>query len=205
MLFPSVMSYFPTLLSIPDSIVSCSEKRGGCGTLISMCSKGKYSLDGKPPPSEIRPALLRYLAAPFNEDGFSTRQPLYSLSSLKDCSTILALLSSLNRSALNQHYAVILHGLWSAANVRSHLLAFGLPYPYNYIRTLLLVVRHVLNRTGFLNMSLLACAAMPPLILGALERRAATPLTLNLSTRVAIWVSIVARGSVAAGGAMAPW
>ena len=43
-----------------------------------------------------------------------------------------------------------------------------------------------LTRTGLLNMSLLACAAMPPPIFGALDRRAATPLTLSLSEKVAL-------------------
>lgn len=51
-------------------------------------------------------------------------------------------------------------------------------------------------------MSLLACAAMPPAILGALERRAATPLTLSLSEKVAICVSVVLRTSRADGGTM---
>ena len=46
---------------------------------------------------------------------------------------------------------------------------------------------------------------MPPLILGALERRAATPFTLSLSEMLVIWVSIVALGSVAAGGVMSAW
>ena len=40
--------------------------------------------------------------------------------------------------------------------------------------------------TGLLNISLLACAAMPPLIFGAFERRAGTPLTLSLSAKVAV-------------------
>lgn len=56
--------------------------------------------------------------------------------------------------------------------------------------------------TGPLNISLLACAATPPLILGSLERRAATPLTLNLSEKVAICVSEVVCTSRAVGGAM---
>ena len=58
------------------------------------------------------------------------------------------------------------------------------------------------NLTGPLNISLLACAAIPPGILGALERRAATPLTLSLSEKVAICVSVVLCTSRAAGGGM---
>ncbi len=56
--------------------------------------------------------------------------------------------------------------------------------------------------TGLLNMSLLAWAAMPPLIFGALDRRAATPLTLKRSEKVAICVSIAPWTSVAIGGAI---
>lgn len=56
--------------------------------------------------------------------------------------------------------------------------------------------------TGPLNISLLACAAIPPGILGALERRAATPLTLSLSEKVAICVSVVLCTSRAVGGAI---
>jgi len=51
-------------------------------------------------------------------------------------------------------------------------------------------------------MSLLAWAAMPPLIFGALDRRAATPLTLKRSEKVAICVSIAPWTSVAIGGAI---
>ena len=43
---------------------------------------------------------------------------------------------------------------------------------------------------------------MPPGILGALERRAATPLTLSLSEKVAICVSVVLCTSRAVGGTM---
>lgn len=56
--------------------------------------------------------------------------------------------------------------------------------------------------TGLLNISLLACAAMPPPILGALERRAGMPLTLSLSEKVAICVSVVLCTSRAVGGTM---
>lgn len=43
---------------------------------------------------------------------------------------------------------------------------------------------------------------MPPLMAGALERRAATPLTLSLSEKIAICVSVVACTSRAVGGTM---
>lgn len=56
--------------------------------------------------------------------------------------------------------------------------------------------------TELLNISLLACAATPPLTAGALERRAATPLTLSLSEKVAICVSMVLCTSRAVGGTM---
>lgn len=55
---------------------------------------------------------------------------------------------------------------------------------------------------GLLNISLLASAAMPPLMAGAFERRAATPLTLSLSVKVAIWVSVAGCRSRAVGGTM---
>ena len=32
-----------------------------------ISSKGKYSLDGSPPPNEMSPGVLRYFAALFNE------------------------------------------------------------------------------------------------------------------------------------------
>lgn len=53
---------------------------------------------------------------------------------------------------------------------------------------------------GLLNISLLASAAMPPLMAGAFERRAATPLTLSLSVKVAICVSVAGCRSRAVGG-----
>ena len=56
--------------------------------------------------------------------------------------------------------------------------------------------------TELLNMSLLAGAAMPPGILGALERRAATPLTLSLSENVEMCVSVVLCTPRAVGGTM---
>ena len=58
------------------------------------------------------------------------------------------------------------------------------------------------NLTGPLNISLLACAAIPPGILGALERRAVTPLTLSLSEKVVICVSVMLCTSRAVGGGM---
>lgn len=54
-LFPSAMSYFPALFTTPDSLVSFSEKCGELGTLTSIRSNGKYSLEGKPAPREINP------------------------------------------------------------------------------------------------------------------------------------------------------
>lgn len=82
------MSYFPTRWTIPEFSVSSSEKKGLAGTLISSCSKGKYSLDGRPPPSEIKPiknynynvnscgrkwilpGVLKYFIAAFNTEGY---------------------------------------------------------------------------------------------------------------------------------------
>ena len=61
------------------------------------------------------------------------------------------------------------------------------------------------THTGLLNISLLACAAMPPFIFGAFERRADTPSTLNRSANVAVCVSEIAWGSgtsMADGGAI---
>lgn len=59
MLFPSAISCFPVLVTIPVSLVSSSEKCGGSGTLASMRSKGKYSLEGSPPPNDIKPMRAR--------------------------------------------------------------------------------------------------------------------------------------------------
>ena len=56
--------------------------------------------------------------------------------------------------------------------------------------------------TGLLNISLLACGAIPPDILGAFDRLVATPFTLNRSEKVAACVSVRAGGSRALGGAM---
>lgn len=54
MLLPSAISYLPIRFTVPDSLVAVSEKCGGAGTLISIRSSGKYSLEGRPPPSEMR-------------------------------------------------------------------------------------------------------------------------------------------------------
>ena len=55
MLFPSAISCLPALFTMPDSCVCCSEKCGGTGTFMSMCSNGKYSLEGRAPPRDIKP------------------------------------------------------------------------------------------------------------------------------------------------------
>jgi hypothetical protein len=46
-----------------------SSNEPGTGTLTLNSSNGKYSLDGKPPPREMRPGVFRYWAAPFKELG----------------------------------------------------------------------------------------------------------------------------------------
>jgi hypothetical protein len=43
------------------------------GTLIDNSSNGKYSLDGIPPPREIRPGVARNFAASFSEFPFRIR------------------------------------------------------------------------------------------------------------------------------------
>ncbi|KAH6120606.1 hypothetical protein HBI69_073510 [Parastagonospora nodorum] len=55
------------LMSTPDSFVSASEKWPTWGTLIDSSSNGKYSLDGRPPPSDMRPGVARNFAASFRE------------------------------------------------------------------------------------------------------------------------------------------
>ena len=65
--FPSARSCLPAVRVTPDTFVSASEKWPTSGTLTDSSSKGKYSLEGIPPPSDIRPGVARYLAASFNE------------------------------------------------------------------------------------------------------------------------------------------
>jgi hypothetical protein len=67
---PSEASYFPALRIEPDSLVACSEKFGGVGTLNVTSSIGKYSAHGSPPPRDISPGLCRYAAAAFKLEGF---------------------------------------------------------------------------------------------------------------------------------------
>ena len=56
-LLPSATSCFPAVFVTPDNLVSSSEKCRGAGTLMETSSNGKYLLEGKPPPSEIIPAI----------------------------------------------------------------------------------------------------------------------------------------------------
>ena len=150
-----------------------------------MCSKGKYSLDGRPPPSDIKPSLLRYLAAPFKDDGYSDFQLSHASYLAMQTLTFLALLSSLSRSAeWSDPKRKVMKA--KATNVRSHLLAFGFPKPYNHVNLNPCGEIQASKPTGLLNISLLECAAIPPLIFGAFERLAATPFTLSLSTIFAI-------------------
>jgi len=67
---PACMSCFPAVIVMPFSLVSVSEKCPTCGTLKDISSNGKYSDDGRPPPSDMRPGLLKYFAAALIEEGF---------------------------------------------------------------------------------------------------------------------------------------
>lgn len=56
-------SCLPAVRTTPDSLVSASEKWPTAGTLMDSSSKGKYSLEGMPPPRVMIPGVPRYLAA----------------------------------------------------------------------------------------------------------------------------------------------
>jgi hypothetical protein len=57
----------------PESLVSASEKWPIWGTFMDNSANGKYSLDGKPPPSEISPGVARNFAASLSELPFRIR------------------------------------------------------------------------------------------------------------------------------------
>jgi hypothetical protein len=53
----------------PDRRVSASEKCGGVGIWSVREEMGKYSGQGRPPPREMRPGVLRCLAACLRAQG----------------------------------------------------------------------------------------------------------------------------------------
>ena len=58
------------LSSMPEGErVVCSEKLGGVGICRVREETGKYSGQGRPPPREMRPGVLRCLAACLREQG----------------------------------------------------------------------------------------------------------------------------------------
>ena len=67
---PACMSCFPAVIVMPFSRVSFSEKWPTRGTFQDISSNGKFSDDGRPPPSDMRPGLLKYFAAALMEEGF---------------------------------------------------------------------------------------------------------------------------------------
>ena len=150
------------------------------------------------------PGFVRYLAAPLREDGcdsVNNRQPV--IRHLVRVLTFLAELSSVNRST--QSSARYPTTLEPGGKIRTYDPIFS-PLACRTPRSIsmkLCSYRILELLTGLLNISLLEGAARPPLIAGCLERRAATPLTLSLSVKRAICVSVVACTSRAVGGTMA--
>lgn len=69
-LLPSRMSCFPAATVVPVSLVSCSVKPGGVGTLKLISSNGNNSLEGNPPPREMSP--YRRLVSRFHRSNAST-------------------------------------------------------------------------------------------------------------------------------------
>ena len=219
MLFPSAMSCFPARITMPFVFVASSEKCGGRGTLTSSTSKGKYSLEGSPPPSEIRP-WIQFIKAQYQIEDLGSIY-LECRGILRRLSRVIATarLVAANSSSLGPRTGIPFsscsphsNGLWAiSSDFSSHNIcvvnkrtvpSLGFRFAMALIRGQCPIGAHRLkgvSRTGLLNMSLLACAATPPPIFGAFDRRAWTPLTLSWSEKVVACVSATPWGSIAEG------
>ena len=204
MLFPSAMSCFPALITMPFAFVASSEKWGGRGTLKSSASKGKYLLEGSPPPSEIRP-WIQFIRDRYQKEDLCSIY-LECRGILRRFSRVIATARLVAANSLNLRPRKVIP--FSSCSPHSNgLLAISPEFSTHNIgvankRTvpslsfrLAIALIHCqfpigayrvkgVSRTELLNMSLLAFAATPPPIFGAFDRRAWTPLTLSWSEKV---------------------
>jgi hypothetical protein len=160
-------------------------KEPGSGTLTLSSSNGKYSLDGRPPPSEMIPGFFRYCAAPFSELG----SLLFDSGLKRSDQTIVVSNQSPEKTNTNtsQHPINQTGQQFEINHLRSHRLAFAL------------------CECAFLplNRSTSARAATPATRRPSAALRFATPWIVKRSGRVKVEVSDSGRTSMAAGGAIA--